>query len=149
MISAMPLFDYFAAPSDAAAALVLDRDGGPDPDEFPVLPVKGIEPMVQLGTLEELLTGRAYAEIAAGPRAARMLRTRDERYVVTLTDELQDALTAVDDDELADIAVPWSRTEEFRGVADPGVLAEFLGSFADLARFAVERGERLYCWIQA
>jgi hypothetical protein len=144
----MPMFDYFAAPSDAVAAQVLDGDRGPDPDEFPVLPVKGIEPSVQLGTLEAGLTGRPYAEIAAGPRSATVLGERDGLYVVTLTDELQAALTSVDEDQLADVAIPWSRTEEFGGVADPAVLAEFLGSFADLAHFATERGERLYCWIR-
>ncbi len=143
----MPLFDYFAASSDEAAIAVLHRDGGPDPDEVPVLPVKGIEPMVQLGTLEHLLTGVAYADIAAGPRAAKMLGNRDETYVVTITDELQAALAGTDEDRLADLAIPWAQTDEFRGVADPAVLAEFLGSFADLAQFATERAERLYCWI--
>lgn len=142
----MPLFDYFAATSDEAAAQVL-TSGGPDPDEVPVLPVKGIEPMAQLGTLEALLTGVAYETIAAGPRAAKMVAHVDEVYVVTITDELQAVLTSYDEDRLEEVAIPWAQTEEFRGVADPAVLAEFLGSFADLARFATERGERLYCWI--
>jgi hypothetical protein len=108
------LFDYFSAASDQAAASVISLPGGPGaPPSSPrrrgwlrgrqasaaaVVPsdsvsAKGIDPLVQLGTLEALLTGRDYEQIVAGPRAGHVLATQDggERLVVTLTDELQAA----------------------------------------------------------
>ena len=95
------LLDYFAAPSDEAAASTIDRLGGPGSREVEALPeapkrglfgrkrsaadpvvrsdeslevydtlsVKGIDPLVQLGTLEEVLTGRSYDEIVEDPRS--------------------------------------------------------------------------------
>ena len=52
---------------------------------FDVVPVKGIDPLVQMGTLEGLPTGRGYEAIVAGPRAGQSLASRGggERMVVT------------------------------------------------------------------
>jgi hypothetical protein len=101
-----------------------------------------------LGMLEALLTGRDYEEIFRGPRAHKALAIEDEgeQVVTTLTDELQAALADADDEQLAAVVVPWSQIEEFRG-ADSGSLARWLGDFADLARRARDRSERLYCWV--
>jgi hypothetical protein len=74
-----------------------------------VLDTKGIDPAVQMGTLEALLTGEQYDVVAS-----RL----------------------------------WCETEEFHGQGDPETLALFLLEFADLARQANRRGERLYCWIR-
>ncbi len=111
--------------------------------------VKGIDPLVQLGTLEALLTGRDYEQIVVGPRAGQMLATQDggERLVVTLTDELQAALAGANDARLASAAVPWSQTEEFFGQGDPQILAGLLQELAELARRARNRDERMYCWV--
>ena len=51
---------------------------------------KGIDPVVQLGKLEALLTGRPYAEVVDDPRSGHALEIRDggERVVCTLTDSL-------------------------------------------------------------
>lgn len=57
------LFDYFAAPDDAAAATVIDVIGGPADATFPTVALKGIDPVVQLGTLESLLTGVDYETV--------------------------------------------------------------------------------------
>jgi hypothetical protein len=84
------LYDYFVAPSDNDAAAVIDRIGGPgqpvsasagpvrrgpfgrrhkgtdvvtERPAYPTVADTGIDPVVQGGTLEELLTGRPYAEI--------------------------------------------------------------------------------------
>jgi hypothetical protein len=51
------LIDYFVAPADAEAALVLD--GGPG-GRFPVTDGSGIEPVVSLGMLEEMLTSKSF-----------------------------------------------------------------------------------------
>jgi hypothetical protein len=116
---------------------------------FDTVSVKGIDPLVQLGTLEALLTGRDYDQIVAGPRAGQALATQDggERLVVTVTDELQTALADADDARLASVAVPWSQTDEFFGQGDPQVLARLLHELAELARRARSRDERVYCWI--
>lgn len=88
---------------------------------FDTVSAKGIDPLVQLGTLEAMLTGRGYEQIVAGPRAGHVLTTQDggERLVVTLTDELQDVLADAQDGHLADVVVPWSQTEEFSARVTP------------------------------
>jgi hypothetical protein len=158
------LFDYFSAGSDKAAASTIDRLGGPGASPagpsgaqagalegapFDTVPLKGIDPLVQLGTLEALLTGRDYELIVAGSRAGHPLAVRDGGacMVVTLTDELQAVLAESDHDQLAIAAEPWSRTEEFWGRGDPEVLADVLRELAELARRAHGRDERMYCWV--
>ena len=164
------LFDYFSAASDQAAASAISLPGGPGtppprprhrgwprgrqahtPAEVPfdTISVKGIDPLVQLGTLEALLTGRDYEQIVAGPRAGQVIANQDsgERLVVTLTDELQTALADADDAQLATVAVPWSQTDEFFGQGDPQVLANLLHELTELARRARVKKERMYCWV--
>jgi hypothetical protein len=151
------LFDYFSAPSDEAAAMTINRIGGPGfpSEDTPPLPAfdtfqaKGVDPVVMLGQLEGLLTGRDYGEIVKGPRAGKALAIEDggERVVLTLTNELQTALADADDKRLAAVAVPWSQIEEFWGEADPEDIASWLGELAELARRARDRGEQLYCWV--
>jgi hypothetical protein len=104
---------------------------------------------LQLGNLEEILTGAGFDEVLARPRAGMTLAVRDEgeRLVVTITDELQRALTDAPPERLTAVAGPWSRTEELRGSGDPEVLASFLRELAGLAVHATGRRERLYCWI--
>jgi hypothetical protein len=162
------LFDYFSAASDEAAADAIDLLGGPgvpvrasDPGlagvpgktsglpPFDTVFAKDVDPLVQLGTLEALLTGREYELIVAGSRAGHTLAIRDggERTVVTLTDQLQAALAAADHEQLASVAVPWSQTDEFWGRGDPEDLASLLSELAALARRARDRDERMYCWV--
>ena len=161
-------FDYFSVASDEAAASAIDLPGGPSvparaaasgrpqapgktPDQAPfdTVPAKGVDPVVQLGTLEALLTGRDYELIVAGPRAGHALAIRDggERLVVAVTDELQTALAEADHGRLASVAVPCSQTAEFWGHGDPEILASLLDDLAQLARRARSRHERLYCWV--
>ncbi|HXW45343.1 MAG TPA: hypothetical protein VEL03_11185 [Streptosporangiaceae bacterium] len=175
------MYVYFAAPSDAAAADMAMRQGGPG-GPVPVSPAvmeamragdrqalrqlmrpqvrrsdagvlvleaKGVDPLVQMGTLAALLTGEQYDVVVGGPRSGRQVAGNGEGgpWVVTLTDELPAALTASTADQLAAVAVPWSQTEEFRGQAAPEALADFLLALAELARQALQASERLYCWI--
>ena len=139
------LYDYFIAPGDDEAAATIDRTVGPGqpsstpekksrglfgrrPKEaattdegspFPTIEDTGIDPVVQGGTLEELLTGRTYEEIEQDPRWGQSLAVRDggERLVLTVTDGLIDALAQASPERLASAAVPWSQTEEFWGQA--------------------------------
>jgi hypothetical protein len=146
------LFHYFAASSDEVAAGVIDLLGGPVTGagrSFDTVSGNGIDPVVQMGTLEALLTGREFDEIVRGRGAGTVVVSRDggQRLVVTLTGELQSALSQADDARLAAIAVPWSQTDELFGQGDPDALAALLGELAGLARRATTRGEHLYCWV--
>jgi hypothetical protein len=98
-----------------------------------------------MGTLEALLTGREYDEIARGHRAGTVVVSRDggQRLVVRLTGELHAALSQADDARLAAVAVPWSQTEEFSGQGDPDVLAALLGELAGhRCRLPAARGRK-------
>jgi hypothetical protein len=171
--------EYFAAHSDAAAAeLVQHGPGGPVPvspalqeairardreairllmrpkvrlsdSGVLVLATKGIDPVIQMRTLEALLTGEQHDVIAGRTRAGHVVAAGGQQgpWVVTLTDELLAALAAAPRDQVAGAAASWSEDEEFSGQADPETLAHFLLELADLARQASQRGERLYCWI--
>lgn len=143
------LYDYFAAEDDQTAAAALDD--APDPERFEVVQVSGIEPVVQLGTLEALLRGVPYEQVREDPRQGKLLGSADtgSRWVVGLTDSLRDALAAATAAQLAEVAVPWSQTEEFQlfGGADADMLAGSLGELAGLAQRARDRSHHLYCWI--
>ncbi|WP_089155325.1 hypothetical protein [Micromonospora sp. NBS 11-29] len=144
------LCDYFSAPTDETAAAVADVLAGPraaaDPG-FEVVELKGIEPTVQLGTLEALLTGRDYDVVTRSPRWGNAVAVRHdgEVLVISLTDELHTALAAASESQLREVAVPWSETEEFWGQGEPSILAEVLIELGVLARRATARDERLYC----
>lgn len=118
------------------------------PVVYDTVSVKGIDPVVQLGTLEELITGRAFDDILDDPRSGHTVAMRDEGelLVVTLTDSLSKALAGVDDDVFEQVAVPWSESEEFFGAADPRDLADFLKDLSAMARRAEAAGQSLYCW---
>lgn len=143
------LLSYFAAGSDQRAAGVIDLAGGPEGAGLPAVSGNGIDPVVQLGKLESLLTGTEYATVAVGPRSGHAVAIRDEgeRLVLTVTDELRQALAAASTERLDEVAVPWSQTEEFGGMAEPEALAAFLRQLAGLASRAGQSGERLYCWV--
>ena len=141
------LYDYFAAADDHSAAMTLEHS--PDPERFEVLDVGGIDPAVQLATLEALLREVGYEQVVADPRQCSLLSDPGDkgRWVVTLTDTLRDALAEAGADHLARTAIPWSQSEEFYGGGDAELLGDFLIRFARLARTARERSHHLYCWM--
>lgn len=138
------IFDYFAAPSDEAAAATISD--GPAAGSFRTVDTKWLDPVVVMGTLEELLTGRPYGEVSEDPRCGHDLAQKHdgELLVLTVTDGLRDGLAAAGD--LAEVAVAWSKTEELSGF-NPADLAGVLRELAALAAEAIERGERIYCWV--
>ena len=138
------LYDYFAAPSDEVAASVID--GGPAEHGFTTVPAKWLDPAVVMGKLEELLTGRAFDEVAVEPRSGGAVAVEHggELMVLTVTDGLRDGLAAAG--ELADVAVRWAGIEELDG-SDADVLEDVLRQLKELAATAVEKDERLYCWV--
>jgi hypothetical protein len=117
-----------------------------------------VMPGTELVTLEALLTGRERDEVERNPRVARMpqreegppLASVDLDYgpwVVTVTDEVRDALCAADARQRAAVAYQWAESGDFYGKGDGEDLAYTVDRLADLARIAQERGERLYCWL--
>ncbi|SER17101.1 hypothetical protein [Lentzea albida] len=136
------LYDYFAAPSDEDAATAITE--GPK-HRFPTVETKSLDPMVVMGQLEQLLTGRDYDDIGEDPRWGGdiALEHDGEVLVISVTDGLRDGLAAGGD--FGAVAVRWAEAEELEGF-DPVVLADVLQQLAALAVGAKERGERLYCW---
>jgi hypothetical protein len=114
---------------------------------FAVLTLKGIDPFVQMGTLEALLTGREYDAVTADTRSGHPVAEHDGGMpvVVTLTDALQIGLADASPERLAEVAAPWSH--QIWGHDDPADLTHILGELAKLARGARDKGHRLYCWI--
>jgi len=149
------LFDYFAAPSDVIAATVVDRIGGPGssahpaaPSAFPTVRAPGIDPVVQMGTLERLLTGRSLDKVLDDPTSGPVvLRDDGARAVMRLTTSLARALAEVDDARLGSVGLLWSHTREFWGRGDPQELAALLRSLASLAREARDEDQAIYCWV--
>jgi len=164
------LYQYFSASTDAEAARAISMPGGPGRPpqsevsrrgwklgrrttptlpEFDTALTGGLDPVVQMGTLEAQLTGRDYDAITAGPRSGHMVASADggQPFVIALTDELKDALASADPDQLRSAAGPWSQTEEFFGKGDPNILPGALRELAELARRANASNRRLYCWV--
>lgn len=146
------LFEYFGASTDEMAVSVIDR--GPLSASVPVLDaarVSGIDPVVQMGKLESILTGTPYEEVRSARRAGNVLAVRGdgELLVVKLSCTLQAALAGLDDDHLPSVAAQWGETEEFQlgGPQAQEGLRSALGELAGLARRASAAEQQLYCWV--
>lgn len=168
---------FFAAPDDQAALEAERRTGGPlgwpevtghrktgwfrkEPvltelgPSFKGFPAHGYDPVVNMGTLEELLTGRDFESIIEDPRSGGSPVEDDDapedHGVITLTDSLRDALADADDSRLAEVVGPWSRTEELQQPGWEDVTEaeqlEFLRALRDLSLSAKGAGHRLYCY---
>ncbi len=170
---------YFRAADDLEAAAAEARPGGPlgwphvtgrrrvglfrtEPvtaelgPAWPGFVARGYDPIVTLGTLEELLTGRPYEQVAEDPRwgaAPSPEPAGESSGVICVTDTLRDALAAASDDFLVEVAGPWSRTEELQQPGWEEVTAEehlaFLHRLRDLAAAAGREGHRLHCYYEA
>jgi hypothetical protein len=137
----MPFTEYFVAGDDEAALAGL-VPGGPSAAGLPTVFSKNLDPVVTMGTLESILTGRPYDEVVDAPRQGRPVSDPEESpeaFIISITDTLRDALTEAGDAELTEAAVAWAGTEELSGV-DPEGLAGFLKLLRDIA----QQG-RLYC----
>ena len=153
-------FEYFAAVDDAAAAALIDWPCGPGivpklpffrkpSPGYRVVNAPGIDPVVCLGQFEELLTGRSFGDQLDDPNSGREIAIRDggKRLIFGISVDFIDALSAVGDDKLNELAGPWSGIEEFYGQADPALLASFLRQLRSLASTAKQNGELVYCSI--
>ena len=142
--------DYFVAPSDEVAAAVL-ASGPAEVSGLPVLQMKGMEPIVIMGSLEAILTRRDFDEVYENPRQGLMLAYEEDggTSVTALTDELRDALAACDESRLREAGVELAGTEEVAATdaEDVESVVDGVLELAALARTARERGEGMYCWL--
>lgn len=168
---------FFRAPDDQAASEAERRMGGPlgwpmvsghrrtgwfrkEPivtelgPAFNGFTARGYDPVVSMGTLEELLTGRDFESIMEDPRSGGSPsdngQSSDGHGVITLTDSLRDALAGADGSRLAEVVRLWSRTEELQqpgweDVSEAKHL-EFICALQALALSAKDAGHRLYCY---
>ncbi|MEY9876790.1 hypothetical protein ABH931_006301 [Streptacidiphilus sp. MAP12-33] len=137
------IYDYFAAADDAQALELFEDDCMDDP--FGTLGLKGADPYLMLGTVEAHLTDVSEEHVEADPRFCELLSDPDHEghWLVSLTDTLRDALAAASAERLLEAATAWTLTQD-SARQDPGLMADFLGRLAELARDAGQR-RRLYC----
>jgi hypothetical protein len=134
-------------PSAAKSGFFRKKDVAPVAAALPTVELPGVEPVVMLATLEELLTGASADEVLEA-NADAQIGDGKHAMVFRLRQELTDELAGASSERLRDVAGPWSQTEEFFGSADPGDLADALRRLCALALTARESGGRVYCWME-
>lgn len=112
------------------------------------LHMKGLDPL-QLVEVEELMTDVSYDVICERPRCRCVIAERDGggTFVLTLNDELRNALAGATAERLAAVSVSWAETSGLVDQEDVNALEHLLGEFAMLAREARAIGAHLYCWV--
>lgn len=152
------LLTYFPAASDELAAATIDWPGGPQAGPkkrafrrqepgFPSVDGRGVEPVVDLGLFEGMLTGKSFDAQMADPHSRPIVADRDGVLVIRIGDEFMGQLAAAEDQRLVELAVPWSQIEEFHGQASVPGLSDLLLRLKGLAKHTVETGEHAYCWL--
>lgn len=154
------LTTYFSAALDADAAKTIDWPGGPEsggPTRLfrrrepghPSVDGYGIEPVVELGQLEELLTGKSFDAQLADPASRPLVAVRNqgEGLVIRIGDDFVQALASCDSEQIAGVVDAWAAIEEFHGRREPDALHERAVALSELARSARARGHHLYCWL--
>lgn len=157
-----PASQSVAVPQSPPAKRLFRRQPAPLPPQIgtdPTLTVfdsvtdTGVDPVVQLGSLQAILKGRDFEdtldEILSVPEGSRNVAIRDggERLVMAVPESTVSALAESTDEQLAQAAGPWSETEEFWGQADPESLTALIMDLAGLARRALSDGNKVYCWV--
>ena len=172
---------FFSAPSDAVAAEAERRPGGPlgwparvgtrqagwfrkevvfeeAGAAFDGFAARGYDGVVNMGTLEELLTGVAYDRLEKDPRWGGEVSDDEPAEncgVLSVTDTLRDALAAAPEGTLEAIVGSWAQTEELAPQDDDAPTRDdlnrhlvFLHQLRDLAVRARDTGHHLYWYFQ-
>jgi hypothetical protein len=139
------IIEFFAAPTDAAAAGV--TDGGPE-GVFESLVMGNFDVDGAVIEWESILTGRTFEELVSTGEPRTVAEADGQCGVFAVSSVLRDALGAADDARLDDLASEWFRRQAGTpGGVDLDVARLILGDVADLARSSSRRGHELYCWI--
>lgn len=70
-----------------------------------------------------------------------------ERLIITVPQELLDALAALPEELVQEAAEVWAETEELD--ADPSEIRPIVDALITLGKLAKEHGKQVYLWIQA
>ena len=137
-------YEYFTAETltDAQSTLAAGPHG-----QTPTVASPVIDPVMILGSFEELLTGRSFDTRLNDPRyREEVAGTLDSEVAVVRIDRA--LVHAVAQSEAADVLKlvgQWAADDEFEGKADLGQLRQFLVDFQQLCAVADESGD-VYCW---
>ncbi len=104
---------------------------------------------VELGTLDQLVTGTPVAELKAHG-LHDVVRSNDGQgpWVFRLRRELRDGLVGLTDPQRVDAAVRWANTEEMQlSRAHAETLDDLIGRLQALARDAAASDRDLYLWV--
>ncbi|MCP9951454.1 hypothetical protein [Actinomadura madurae] len=143
-------YDYFSAPNDEAALTIFDsesEDDSPREYGFRTLETKGIDVYVELGHLTALLVEQPFDDVVEQPRFCETLLMDPENettQLVTVTNQLRDALADASPGKLVAVAERWLQAGDLWHV-EVELLTAWLSEFAALATYARAQGHRLYC----
>lgn len=164
----MASFRYFAAQGDAEAARALraplrrrwmglkgaerSAEGtraDPATEMLPAVDGYSVDPVVQLATLEAILTDRPYGDVVQDPRWGQIVSSSDNdaQLVIPVLESLQRALADSSSTRLAAAVERWADTEEIAGSIPNEELLAFLGELTALSRSASQQGLGIYCLV--
>jgi hypothetical protein len=141
------LTDFFLADEAEAAASVAEGPSG----HLPTVETNGVDP-IKLATLHGILTGRDYSLDAAFDQllaeVQEVTAEGDEGpWVYVVPDGLVAALRSASAERVAEVAVEWAETDEWKLDGVPADdLGPLLDDLADLARRA-KPPKRLHLWM--
>ncbi len=140
------LTDYFIAVSDAEAIKTADRPNGPRAPNVPTVQLKGVDPVVNLATLEALLTGQDVSVILSDSTRLIQDGGKGGPWVARVRPSLTEALATATPGQLDSASQRWAETEELTG-SDPDDLRWVLSELQPLAARAKRDGKGLFCWM--
>ncbi len=153
------MVDYFVAHDNSSAALVVKHG----PREQPrgrlrrrqeaalgtFIDGHGIEPIVELGQLYEILSGRSFEEIVGDSDTLEVVAdAKSGQLVVVRTGSAFDqAVLEADGRTLREAAQQWAEIEEFAGKYEAEELLDFVRQLRELVAEANGAGGRVYSWV--
>ncbi|MFF0094608.1 hypothetical protein ACFYSF_32270 [Streptomyces canus] len=140
------IVEFFAAPDDASAALVLQT--GPR-RSFESLSFGNFDPEEAVVEWECLFAGVSFEQLVEADEPRLVAGLGDDGCVVfAISSRLSAALAEAERSELKVAAVAWSfqRAEDGEFIA-PEIAEVILSDLAALVRSARRQGHHVYCWV--
>ncbi|CAM5475712.1 hypothetical protein SATRM34S_03270 [Streptomyces atroolivaceus] len=140
------IVEFFAAPDDASAALVLRT--GPQ-RVFESLSFGTFDPEEAVVEWQCLLAGDSFEELVEAGEPRPVADAGDDGCLVfAIAPRLSAALAEAEQSELKDAALTWSSQRAEDGeVIDTEMASVILGDLAALVRSARSQGQGVYCWV--
>ncbi|WP_190037815.1 hypothetical protein [Streptomyces fructofermentans] len=139
------IIEFFVAPHHEAAAAAVEFGPSRDPESPKYGNFDVEEALIEW---EALLTGRSFDELVSAGEPEPVADSDGEGpFVLALSEALQDALAGADRARLDEVGGLWIEERAADGEEfDVEITAEILDGLATLARDAIGRGRRVYCW---